>query len=171
MIALRCLSAPSRRIGIGLAVAALAMTSFAAPLSAFAHEAAQATTVMAIGQPGDTPPPTQTPATAPKKADIKVVARGKTQTGNTTKYHFVIRNLGPSASGNFNAYKEAQLNNGSDYQMTDNMYFPLNLASGQEKMVTVTCVAPAGYTCTTGIALSVNNGTDPDNSNNIAVLN
>lgn len=160
-----------RRISVGFAVAALALTSFVAPLTVSAHELSQATSVMAIGQPGDTIPSPNTPAAVPKKADIKVVARGKTKTGNTTKYHFVIRNLGPSASGNFDAYKEAQMTNGSDFQLTDNGYFPLNLASGQEKMVTVTCVAPAGYTCTQGIALSVNNGTDPDNSNNIAVLN
>ena len=62
------------------------------------------------------------------------------------------------------------MTNGSDFQLTDNGYFPLSLASGQEKAVTVTCVAPAGYSCVKGIALSVNNGIDPDNTNNIAVL-
>ena len=160
-----------RRIGIGFAVAALAVTSFIAPLSASAYELSHETAVMAIGQPGDPPPAPNTPVAAPKKADIRVVARGKTQVGKTTKYSFVIRNLGPNASGNFNAYKEAQLTSATDFMLTDNGYFPMSLASGQEQMVTVSCTPPAGFSCTQATVLTLNNGTDPDNSNNIAVLN
>ena len=171
MFTVEQVSSRIRRISIGFAVAALSVTSFVAPLSASAHEISHATTVMAIGQ-GDTPPQPQTPATAPKKADVKVVARGKTQVGRTTQYHFVIRNIGPTASGNFNAYKEGRMANGSDYQLTDNGYFAMSLASGQEKPVTVVCAPPAGYSCVGAAALAIVSDTiDPDLSNNSALLN
>jgi hypothetical protein len=174
MFAVHQISATTfRRIGLGLAIAALSVTSFAPPLSASAHELSRESVVMALGQQGDMPPipAPNTPLGVATKADIRVVARGKTQVGKTTKYTFVIRNLGPNASGNFNAYKEAQLQSASDFMLTDNGYFPLSLASGQEKIVTVSCTPPVGFSCTQATVLSVNNGTDPDNNNNIATLN
>ena len=172
MFALEQIPDRFRRIGIGFAVAALSVTSFVTPLSASAHEIALPTTVMAISQTDDPIPAPTVPATATRKADVKVVARGKTQAGGTTKYHFVIVNNGPANSGPFNWYKEGRMSNGSDYQLTDNGYFPMSLAAGQEQMVSVTCAPPAGFSCVgANVIAVVSNLIDPNLSNNSALLN
>jgi hypothetical protein len=163
MFTIHQLSLHSRKLGLGIAVAAFAITSIVSPLAAHA----------ATGQPGDTPP-IENPGSLgvpPKKADLRIVARGKTQHGATTRYHFVIRNLGPDASGAFTAYKEAWLTKPGDVKLTDNGYFSMaSLASGQQTMITITCNPIPGYNCTKGIALTLNNGTDPNLDNNMAVI-
>jgi hypothetical protein len=164
MFALHQLTASSRRLGLGIAVAALAITSIVSPLAAHA----------APGGPIETPPPVENPApaTAPKNADVKVIARGKTLHGHTTKYHFVVRNMGPTSSGAFQAYKEAWMTNAGNVILTDNGYFPMaSLASGQEQQITVSCNPLPGFTCSKAIALVlVNNTIDPNQFNNMATI-
>src|SRR5688572_19454522 len=93
MFALKQVSTRIRRLGLGIAIAALTLATVASPMSAFA----------APSGPGDTP------AAPSSTSDLQVIAKGKTQIGRMTKFNFVIRNNGPAGIVNFNAYKEAHL--------------------------------------------------------------
>jgi hypothetical protein len=150
--------ARSRRLGLGIAVAALTLATFASPMSAFA----------APVDPGHDPHP------APGKSDLQVIARSQVTVGSTTKYNFLIKNNGPVAAVNFNAYKEAQqlqMPAGPGFALVDNGYFQASLAAGQSMVVTVTCTPPAGWKCTQATVMTLNNPTDPNGGNNMAVIN
>ena len=153
MFALEQVSTRFRRIGIGFAVAALTLTTLASPMSALAA-------------PDDV---SWSPA---PMSDLQVIAKGKTQIGRMTQFNFVIRNNGPAGIVNFNAYKEAHLKQvaGPGFDLVDDGYFTMSLASGQEKPVTVTCVAGAGWKCTQASVLTLSNPTDPNNANNMQTI-
>jgi hypothetical protein len=165
MHALKHLSPVTRRLGLGVAVAALAVTTLASPTSASAHAAADAAS-LAQAQAGSTP------IVIPMKADIQVTARGKTQVGTTTRYHYVVKNNGPANAPTVNAYKEAHTEAliGSGFQLVSNGYFTLSLAAGQEKAVTVDCTPQAGFYCSRSNLLVLNNPFDPNDSNNLATI-
>jgi hypothetical protein len=181
MFTLRSLSLSSR-LGLGLAIAALAISTVAAPLSASAQENillddSNGYAPMAQKENGATTTPQQPDKlptlTIPMKADLQVTARGKTQEGATTKYHFVIKNNGPANAPQVVGYREAQTKAliGDGFALTDNTYFNFGLNAGQEKVVTVSCTPQAGYYCSQGSALVfMNNMADPDFSNDIAVI-
>ena len=156
MFTLAQISARSRRLGLGIAIAALTITTLASPMSALA----------APSGPGDAP------AAPALMSDLQVIAKGKTQIGRMTKFNFVIRNNGPAGIVNLNAYKEAHLKQvgGPGFDLVDDGYFTMSLASGQEKPVTVTCVAGAGWKCKQATVLTLNNPTDPNNANNIQTI-
>ena len=152
----------SRRLGLGVAIAALSVTTLASPISAAAYDADAAS----LAQAGSTP------IVIPMKADIQVTARGKTQVGTTTRYHFLVKNNGPANAPTVNAYKEAHTEAliGSGFQLVSNGYFTLSLAAGQEKAVTVDCTPQAGYYCSRSNMLVLNNPYDPNDSNNLATI-
>jgi hypothetical protein len=156
MFTLTQISARSRRLGLGIAIAALTLATAASPMSAFAAQSGPDDMLLA-------PAPT---------SDLQVIAKGKTQIGRMTQFHFVIRNNGPAGLANFNAYKEAQLQQvgGPGFDLVDDGYFTMSLASGQEKPVTVTCVAGAGWKCKQASALTLSNPTDPNNANNMQTI-
>ena len=179
MFSLRLLSLTSRRLGIGLAVAALAISTAAAPLSASAQENTIDTDtnyeIVPMAQkdngPTTTPPGPNTPVTNVAKADLQVTARGKTQSGKTTLYHFNIRNNGPANAPQITGYKEAHTKAlvGSGFALTDNTYFTFGLNAGQEKNVTVSCTPQVGFYCSQGTVLVfMTTMTDPNGSNDIA---
>jgi hypothetical protein len=179
MFTLRSLSISSRRLGLGIAVAALAISTAAAPLSAFAQEnlanGDYEMTQMAQKDngPTQTPPNPNTPVTAMPKADLQVTANGKTQNGKTTTYHFKIKNNGPANAPQIKGYKEAQTHAliGDGVNVTANGYFDLSLNSGQEKSFTISCTPQTGYYCDKGIMLVfMNNMQDPNFSNDIATI-
>jgi hypothetical protein len=166
MFAHQYLAAQTRRIGLGIAVAALAVTALFTPIGASAQEAEYETVTLAQKeQPG---------IVIPVTADLEVVARGKTTKDGTTYYNFLIRNNGPAAASNISAYKEAHAKAliGPGFQLVDNGYLPpLTLASGQSKVVTVKCTPPTGFYCAQGTALVfMNNTADPNHSNDIATI-
>ena len=150
-----------RRLGLGVAVAALALTTVISPVAA----AEKSTETGPI-----TPKPdSDTSLTIPVKADIQVLARGKATKGNTTYYHFLIKNNGPANAPMINGYKEGHtLETGGDgFEMVDTGYFYFGLNAGQSKAVTVKCTPPAGYYCDHGSVMAfLNNANDPDNTNN-----
>src|SRR5687767_8982347 len=137
--------ARSRRFSFGIAIAALALATVASPMS----------------------------ASAAGGADLQVLARGTTQKGTTTFYHFLIRNNGPDAAVNFSYYKEAQqlqVVGGPGFDLVNDGYFQATLAAGQTKAVTVTCMPPAGWKCTQATVMTLNNPTDPNGANNIQTI-
>jgi hypothetical protein len=166
MFATQHIAARTRRIGLGIAVAALAVTTLLSPIGAAAQEVEYEIVPLAQQE--------QTPIKIPVTADLEVVARGKTTKDGTTYYNFLIRNNGPAAASNISAYKEAHTKAliGPGFQLVDNGYLPpLSLASGQSKVVTVKCTPPAGFYCAQGTALVfMNNMADPNFSNDIATI-
>src|SRR5688572_18654964 len=136
-----------RRFGLGVAVAALALTTVISPVAA-AEKSPET-------GPSMPKPDGSAPLTIPVKADIQVVARGKVTKGNTTYYHFLIKNNGPANAPQINGYKEGHtLEIGGDgFQMVDNGYFYFGLNAGQSKAVTVTCTPQAGYYCEHGTGM------------------
>jgi hypothetical protein len=179
MFTLRSLSISSRRLGLGIAVAALAISTAAAPLSAFAQENLSEGNyeITPMAQKDNGPTPTQpnpnTPVTAMPKADLQVTANGKTQNGKTTTYHFKVKNNGPANAPQINGWKEAQTHAvvGDGSNVTDNGYFFFGLTSGQEKTFTISCTPQIGYYCDKGIMnVFMNNMQDPNFTNNIAVI-
>ena len=159
------LSVQIRRFGLGVAVAALALTTVISPVAA----AEKSTETGPI-----TPKPdSDTSLTIPVKADIQVLARGKATKGNTTYYHFLIKNNGPANAPTINGYKEGHtLEIGGDgFEMVDNGYFYFGLNAGQSKAVTVICTPQAGYYCEHGTVMAfLNTAADPDTSNNVATI-
>jgi hypothetical protein len=163
------LSARSRRLGIGVAVAALALASYAAPMTVSAHEGYLDTgESLRMSRSEDvnwSPPP---------QADLKVTARGKRTEGGVTKFFFVISNNGPANAAPINAYKEAQAKPmlGSGLMLLDDGYFVIpSLAPGASKSITVSCAPPAGFVCKQATTLTLNNSYDPNGANNIATIN
>jgi hypothetical protein len=162
------LAAQSRRLGLGIAVAALTLTSLAAPISAFAAQTGDASGPMAPVKPT-----IHAPVTIDVRADLEVTARGKEVKNGTTYYHFLIKNLGPAPASQIIGYKEAHTYAlvGNGFQLVDNGYFNLSLASGESKAITVTCTPPAGMYCERGNALAyMNNNADPNFDNNVATI-
>src|SRR5687768_8214118 len=89
-----------RRISIGFAVAALALTCATSPITVAAQEDIfEKVQVSQVEDVNFSPPP---------QADLQVMARGKRIDGGVTKYFFVIKNNGPANATPVNAYKEAQ---------------------------------------------------------------
>ena len=179
MFTLRSLSINSRRFGLGLAVAALAIRSVAAPLSASAQEnvldESYEITPMAQKDNGPTPPNPNpgTVVTSALKADLQVTPNGKTQAGKTTTYHFKIKNDGPANAPQINGWKEAQTHAlvGDGVNVTDNGYFFFGLNAGQEKNFTINCTPQVGYYCDKGIMLAfMNNMQNPNSSNNMVTI-
>ena len=172
MFNLNQLTISSRRIGLGIAVAALTVTSLLTPLSASAHQNMVETVQKAPGGPIENPPPGD-PYPSPFQADLKVVGRGKVQVGNTTQYSFAVTNLGPAAANNFNVFKEAHLKTivGNSYLVQSGGTSTMSLASGQTKSVIVTCAPPAGYQCThANVVAWQTSGNDPDTNNNLGTI-
>ena len=156
MFSLTRFAIPSRRLGLGIAVAALAISAVATPMSAFAAQT----------------PPGEMPIPGPK-SDIQVIVRGKETNGTTTKFHFLLKNNGPSNLATVNYYKEGhklQVAGGSGFALVDNGYLQMSLASGQSKPVTVTCTAPVNWKCTQATVIAMNNPTDPNGGNNIQTI-
>ncbi len=157
-----------RRLGFGVAVAALALTTAISPMAASAAEKSPETGPITPRPGGDTP------LTIPQKADLQVTARGKTIKGATTYYHFLVKNNGPANAPQVIGYKEAHTFEigGDGFALVDNGYFYFGLAAGQSKAVTVSCTPQPGFKCTQGSATAyMNTMPDPDNTNNHAVLN
>ena len=166
MFTMSDLSLRSRRLGLGIAVAALALTSYAAPITVSAHEDTSENVRMSLSEDVNFSPPPQ--------ADLQVLAHGKRTEGGVTKYFFVIKNHGPSTAAPINAYKEAQAKAliGNGFQLQDNGYFVVpSLASGASKVIVVSCTPPVGFVCKQATTLTLNNSYDPNNANNIATIN
>jgi hypothetical protein len=165
MFALQHLTATSRRLGLGIALAALALTTIAPPSTV----AAQATTIDAIWVAQTESFNDLVPATS----DLEVTKQGKTKQGTTTSYHFRIKNLGPSAASTIHAHKqvyvEALIGNGSAIQ--DQLGWTLSLAPGQSQDVTVTCTPPNGYYCSNATTLVwLSSNADPNHNNDVATF-
>ena len=178
MLTLRSLSTSSLRLGLGLAVAALVISAVAAPLTASAQVNVLDNTnivPMAKNENGPTPLPPNpgTPLDARPRADVQVIANGKTQNGNTTTYHFKIKNNGPANVPHVTGYKEAKThaNVGDGQNITDFGYFNFSLNSGQVKNFTITCVPQNNYYCDKGTMLVFLNGVQETNfANDIATI-
>jgi hypothetical protein len=162
----------TRRIGLGIAVAALAVTALVAPMSASAQEEQYETIVM--GQKAETGVQKLDPdIKIPVTSDISVTGRGKTTQGNTTTYHFLVKNNGPADAPKINLYREAQVQqvNGNGWSLVSNGYTYLNLKSGESKAVTVVCTPQAGYSCIQGTAIvTLDTFADSNFSNDVAVI-
>jgi hypothetical protein len=159
------IAARTRRIGLGIAVTALAVTTLLAPIGASAQEAEYETITLAQNE--------QPPIKIPVTADLQVTARGKETKNGTTYYYFVVKNLGPANAPQITAYKEAHTKAliGNGFQLVDDGYFNMSLASGQSQPVTVKCTPPAGHYCERGNALVfMNNMADPNFSNDVATI-
>lgn len=178
MLTLRSLSISSRRLGLGIAVAALVISAVAAPLSASAQVNILDNTdvvPMAKKENGPTQPQPDpgTPVDAMPRADVQVIPNGKTQFGRTTTYHFKIKNNGPANVPHVTGYKEAKTHayEGDGQNVTDMGYFNFSLNSGQIKGFTITCVPQGGYYCDKGTMLVFLNGVKETNfSNDIATI-
>ena len=132
-----------RRLGLGVAVAALALTTLISPASAVENTPGTG--------PATPKPEGDTSLIVPKKADIQVTARGKTTQGGTTYYYFMIKNNGPANATNITAYKEAHTYQigGPGFALVDNGYFSLSLAAGQSTGVKVACTQRPATTAST----------------------
>lgn len=159
------LSVQIRRVGLGVAVAALALTTVISPVAA-----AEKSTETGPSVPK---PDGDTSLTIPVKADIQVLARGKEIKNGSTYYYFVIKNLGPAPASNIHAYKEAHTHAiiGNGAALVGQQSWTLNLASGQSQPVTVTCTPQTGHYCHHANALVwLEPNIDPNFSNDVATI-
>jgi hypothetical protein len=166
------IAARTRRIGLGIAVAALAVTTLISPIGASAQEQEYETIVMGQKeQPGTQP--SQPPIKIPVLSDIEITGRGKTVEGNTTRYHFLVRNLGPANAPKVNVFKQANIQeaNGSGWNHVGASYLHLDLKAGEAQPVTLECTPPAGYYCAEGIGqVTLDTFADTNFSNDLALI-
>ena len=165
MFNVRYIPTQFRRLGLGVAVAALALTSVISPVAA-AEKSPETGPTMPKPDGGAS-------IAIPQKSDLQVTARGKEQKGTTTYYYFMIKNLGPAAASNIHAYKEAHTHAiiGNGAALVGQQSWTLNLASGQSVPVTVTCTPQTGHYCHHANALVwLDTNADPNFSNDVATI-
>jgi hypothetical protein len=168
------IAARTRRIGLGIAVAALAVTTMLAPIGASAQEQQQEYETVTLAQK-DQPStqPSQPPIKIPITSDISVIGRGKTTNGNTTTYHFLVKNLGPANAPKINLYRDAQIQqvNGPGWNIVGAGYTYLDLKAGESQAVSLDCTPPAGYTCIQGQAsVTLDTFADTNFRNDVIVI-
>jgi len=158
MFAFEQIASQSRRLVLGLAVAALAVTTLIAP--AGTAQAANLDPTLVMSGP---------------TADLQAIAVGKHFTNGMWEYLFLIKNNGPAYANNVVIYKEAQLVNlnAGALIFQDNGYLSANIPAGGTYSVYVHCKPSNTFTCFQADVLAkIGQGgpTDPNLNNDTAAI-
>ncbi len=159
MFTLQQVVAPSRRIVLGLAAVALAVTTLVSPASTAQAANVDPSVVRSL-----------------QLADLVATPVGKTVVGSSYTYTFSVTNLGPVKAPTVYVYQEAQLirNDGLASAFQDNKWVTLgSLENGKTVPITVYCKQSNTYTCFQGdifVKLGAGSVTDPNPNNNTAAI-